>query len=311
MTETILRLHTDEVWRALDAIDAVSVLAEDLIGRTVARVDHHSRPLGALLPWTGPRPADAQVVDLVVLEHPPGTETCLVPAESLRLAGSAALAALAARALLVPGGITVAVVGTPGPSQPQLSVIARHVPDISHVALCLTGIARTTQLEPELLDQLQLSGIGLSVVDTASDAVFGANLVLVAGDTPRADLAELRLGRLARGAVLINATGRDLPATLVDRADQVVVDDLALLSTNGHRYVVAAHRAALAAHHAPRIAADLGQLLTGRDAADRQADAVVLVELLGVWELNPRLAVRIYQAAQRSGLGSPIHTNGK
>jgi len=308
MTETILQLRADEVWSALEVIDPVAVLAEELIGGTIGR-ERHDRRLGRLTPWTGPSLPDTHA-DQVVLEHPGASVTCVAPAATLRMSQSAALAALAARELLVSGGVTVAMLGASELTQPQLAVIARHVPDISHVAMCLATVGDSKRLMPRLIDQLELSGIGLSVVTSLADTVFGANLVIAASDGAMAqDLDRLRLSRLARGTVLINATGRDLPIDLVDRVDQVYVDDLGLLEANCDRYVVAAHLAGsgstveVGGGRDPRIAADIGQLLTGRHRGRRQVDDVVLVELLGVNELNTELMYRIYQAARRHGLG--------
>lgn len=280
MTEKLLKLHADEVWRAMATIDAVAVLAEDLIGRTIARHGHARRVPGRLVPWTS-RHVPGQLVEPVVLEHPMEMPVCVAPAAILRTAQTAALAALAARELLVPGGVTVAMLGTPGQVQRQLSVIARHVPDISHIAVWASGPEGVGRLDPELVDQLDLSGIGLSIAPTIENAVFGANLVIVAGDgTNGADLECLELGHLARGTVLVNATGHNLPGTPVDELNRVYVDDI-------------------------------GQLLAGRFSARRGTGEVVRVELFGgADELNVELAYRIYRAALRRGLGVHILTNG-
>ncbi len=303
MSEAILRLDHDEVWTALEAMDPVGVLAEELIDRTVGNDTRR----GELTAWTGPGAADA---DLVVLDHPDAELRCVLPAASLWTFTSAALAALAARELLVRGGVTVAMLGAGRATQPQLSVIARHVPDISHVAVYL-GRSGAASLPVRVTDLLELSGIRLSVVPTAAEAVFGANLVVTADGGMPGDMSEQRIGRLARGTVLVNTTGRDLPAELADQVDEVYVDDLSLLAANQDRHFVSAHLAAPptgtgVGHDGPRIAADLGQLLAGRRPARTHVDNVVLVELLSTHTLGARLAVRIQQAAVRGGLGTRV-----
>jgi hypothetical protein len=88
--------------------------------------------------------------------------------------------------------------------------------------------------------------------------------------------------------------------------DQVYVDDLGLLDTYSDRHVVATHRTTStsgAAAMRPRITGDLAQLLTYQDPGRRLASDIVLVELLGVHELNADLAYRIYEVATRTGLG--------
>lgn len=309
MTETILQLRSHEVWSALEVVDPVATVAESLIDRTVGRAGHGHRNPGQLISWSG---TGRNGSELVLLDHPEAAAPCVVPAQSLRSSHAAALIAIAARELLVSGGVTMAMLGPADDAQPQLSVVARQVPDISHVALCGATMG-TKEVAPKLADQLQLSGIELSVVPTVEEAVFGANLVVATSHLAhRQDLTELRIGLLARGTLLINATGHDLPDDLVDQVDQVYVDDLGLLEDHLDRHVVASHLSmpnadAAAVHRAagPRIAGDLAQLLTGRLPGRRGSD-VVLVDLLGVHELNADLAYRIYEFATRTGLGVRI-----
>ncbi|MGH3760474.1 hypothetical protein [Actinophytocola sp.] len=308
MSEKVLRLNEGEVWTALEAIDPVGVLAEELIDRTVG---NETPPAGRLSEWTDAR-ALTNGSELMVLDHPGTGVRCLLPVASLRMFHAAALAALAARELLVRGGVTVAMLGASRATHPQLAVIARHVPDISHVAVRLAAPTPST-VPVRLTEQLELSGIRLSLVSTVAETVFGANLVVTADDgSPPQDMYGLRAGELARGTVIVNTTGRDLPDELVDQVDELYVDDLSLLAANEERYFVSAHRAATAngfgdlGHPGPRIVADLGQLLSGRHHAREHVGDVVLVELLGARTPNVRLATRIQQAAQRAGLGSLV-----
>lgn len=312
MTGTVLRLRTHEVWSALEIIDPVAVLAEELIERTVGRSGRTRTAGGRLVPWDGSGPDGGQDGGQFVLhEHPDAALPCAMPAHSLRTSLAAALAAVAARELLLSSGITVAMLGSAEATRPQLSVLSRYVPDISHVAICLAGGARP--VEARLADQLDVSGIALSVVHTLTDAVFGAILIIATNHSAvHLDFDALRRGQLARGAVLVNATGRDLPDHLVDQMDQVFVDDFGLLEDHLDRSVVANHLALPTSDTAGvhefdrRITADLGQVLTGRHPGRRRTDDVVLVELLGVHELNVRLAHRIHEAATRTGLGERI-----
>jgi ornithine cyclodeaminase/alanine dehydrogenase-like protein (mu-crystallin family) len=298
MSGTVLQLRSHEVWRALEVVDPVETMAEYLIGRTVGRVGPGSESAGRLVSWRG---AGRNGTELVLLDHPDATGPCVLPAQSLRSSQVAALAAVAAREMLVSGGVTMALLGPATDTQPQLSVVARYVPDISHVALFGGPETCLEHIEPRLADQLELSGIQLSVAASVADAVFGANLVIATSHATAAlDLADLRPSQLARGALLINATGEDLPTDIVERVDQVFVDELGLLENYPHRHVVGAHRAD------PRIAGDLAQLLTDQHAGRRRSGDLVLVELLGVHELNADLAFRIYEVATQTGLGVRI-----
>src|SRR5262245_53205486 len=121
MTGAVLRLRAHEVWSALEVIDPVAVLVEDLIGRTVGGPGHTGTAVGRLVPWHGPGSDDGE---LVLLEHPGTALPCVLPVHSLRISLAAALTALAARELLTSSSATVAVVGSAEAARPQLSMLS-------------------------------------------------------------------------------------------------------------------------------------------------------------------------------------------
>lgn len=313
MTEAVLRIDADDVRRILETLDPVAVLAEELLKGTIDRPDRASGPAFGLGPWAGG--GDYLRID----SASPGLAYAM-PATALRMAHAAALCALATRELLPPGGITVAMLGTRQAIQSQLPVIARHVPDIVHVAVRVTDsdsgsgsdTEETDALEPRLVDELDLAGIGLSMVTALSDSLFGANLVVVVSEEALTDgVEQAGVNHLARGTVLVNASGHDLPTDLVDHADQIYVDDLALLPAHPDRYVVARHlrhvnsgAAWPGGHgHAPTISADLGLLLAGAHPGREQHADTLLVELLSVHAPDAHLARMIAESAVRLDLG--------
>lgn len=296
MSDAILRLSVDDVWIALEDIDAVAVVAEELIGRTVGtKIDETCR-IGVDTPEPG--------TGLVTVRHPSTGVRCVLAASGLRMARSAALTALATRELVVPGGATVAVLGATQAMQFQLALIARSVPDISHVATRVTNVARPG-LRAQLVEQLERGGIALSMASSVTDTVFGANLVVAGEEAVLQDLGTMRHTDLAAGTVLVNATGHDLPAELVDQVGELYVDDLGLLAAHQDRYFVAAHLEAVRHRNGstPRIAADLGQLLLDGHFRRVQHERPVLVELLSGDQLSGPLALQILEAALRRRLG--------
>ncbi len=301
MTRTVLRLDTDDVWSAVESIDTVALLAEELLGCAIGEAGWQP-PTGTLAPWRGD--GDEYVLLSGGDQDDPA---CAMPATSLRHVQAATLAALATRELLAPGGVTLAMLGTPDATQQELAVLARHVPDIVHVAVPVPDAAESGRIKSRLIDQLDLAGIGFSVVNSYAESLFGANLVVVtSAEAVRDGLAQTQLGHLVRGTLVVNASGQDLPDTLVDGVDLIYVDDLALLPEHTHRRFVGRHRDAEDHHHGTRaIANDLGHLLAGT-APGRAQDDIVLVELLRANELDVHLACWIADAARRGGHGTRV-----
>lgn len=293
MSGFVRQLGSDELLRALDEIDLVEVLATELSGRVTD--PGADRSGGWTLDTARSRSSGAE---LAVLSTPDADTRFALPSAHLRACRCAALTTLASQLLLSPGVVTVTVLGSGFPAHVQSAVLGRLLPDVSHVAVH-SGVAT-----PRLAQQFAAASIGLSVAPTADDAVFGATLVVVTGDEPPV----LRSTRLARGAVVVNASGRDLPAPFVDCVSSVYVDDLSLLASRPRRYLTPdAPRRALPRYH--RVEADLAQVLTAVDAGRTHRDDVLLVELLSTDRLDAYLALRVYQAVIELGLGRVLATD--
>ena len=282
MSSQTVRLSSDELWTALDDIDPVGVLLDEL--RTV--------------PAQLPRMAE----DLAVRTHPVTGARCLLPSACLRDIRTAALAALAARHLVASRVVTAAVLGWGAGAALRLAVLVRCVPDITHVAVCPgAGV----DIGPRTRDQLDLAGIGLSVVTRLSEAVRGANLV----DVLDPELCGGRLGPLANGAVVVNSVGGALPDSVVAGVDQIFVDDRGLLPA-GRRYVLAGDRGTVRTRRRGdrdrpwRIEADLTQVAAGTHPGRARLDDVLLVDLLGTDVGSAVLADRLLRSAARRGLGA-------
>lgn len=300
MVSPMLELDRDELWTALEQLNPVDLLVDELI-RRADRVDWSPHRIGRFVATQ-----DSQGTELALLEDVSTGGRCLLPAGALRAARTATLSALAARQLLAPTVVTASVLGTSPAAQLVLGVLIRHVPDVGHIAVCPVPGARAQPLASRVVDQVDLAGIGLTVTGPTREAVFGANLVVVtdAGAWP------LGIGQLPRGAVVINATGRDLPDDLVNDVDQLFVDDTGLLDENRHRYFVRAHLNGPSAQarpgvgrRRPRIEAPLGQVLKGGHPGRTRLDDTLLVELLSTQAMDAPLASELHRVALERGLG--------
>lgn len=289
MDAPTLRLGNEDLRRLVEDVDVVQAVAAAL----VARSGNHEG-------WTVPAAGGVVVGDgeTAVYESAVDGRRCEMPAAGLRGYRFAVLTVLATRHLLAPGVVTASVIGSGLELELQLVALRAHVPDVSHVAVATAGDAPPNQAVLDLLDR---DGIGLSLVDTPAAAVFGANLVVLAGGT------RLEARRLAKGAVLVNTTGVDPSAALlggvhavyVDDPDRVAADaDLAFTGPRTTRYGRRGHRC-------PPVVSDLGRVLAGEHPGRTDHDHVLLVELTGGGAgLDTVLAGRIHEAAAAAGLGT-------
>ncbi|TDV47889.1 hypothetical protein [Actinophytocola oryzae] len=270
---TVLRLRAHELPEALTGADAPRAVVDELLWQEVADNDAalSRRAIGG---W---RLHGNIGDDLTLLygEHSGGG--MLVPTTGLRAVRGAALTAAAARMFVGPQVVTVSVLGSGLAARLQILALATHVPGVSHVAVHAPD--GRSRVPSSLVEWLDGAGIGLTVAKCGADAVFGANLVVLAGPQPRASW------QLPQGAVIVNATGHEVP--LDARVDQVFVDDRRLLPGS-----------------APGTA-DLGQVLAGTHPGRDALDGVLFVDLLGTDAGGLWLTHQLYQAALRNGLGVP------
>jgi ornithine cyclodeaminase/alanine dehydrogenase-like protein (mu-crystallin family) len=263
---TVLRLRAHELPEALAGSDAPRAVVDELLWQEVAG----SCPTLSPRHLGGWRLQAGVEYTLLYSDHSHCGLMLLTPA--LRAIRGAALTAVVARTFIASGVVTVSVLGSGLAARMQITALATHVPGISHVAVHGPG-----RVPAAVAEQLALAGIGLTVATSATDAVFGANLVILAGQRSRAGWP------LADGAVVVNATGQAAPEGMSARADQVFVDDRRL--------------------HDDQRAADLGQVLAGTHPGRTAPDEVLLVDLLGMDAGGVWLAHQLYQAATRHGLG--------
>jgi ornithine cyclodeaminase/alanine dehydrogenase-like protein (mu-crystallin family) len=322
MTGSILRLSAEEVLAALQEIDPLELLSEELIGPTAATAGR--RPAGRFVAEPAASASgDAARAGLTAVEDLHTGQICLFPVSSLQMIRSAGLAGLAARQLGAPGVVTAAVFGSGVVSQVQLAVIARHLPNLSHVAVYVADAEFEHIFKRDLLDQLELAGIGLSTTADMRQAAFGANVLILAC----LDMARLEIGQVAPGMLVVNATGDDLPDDLIDRVDQLYVDDLGLLEVSQRRQFIKLHLASAGRPAEPslqhregwhrhqagwrdqrRIESDLGHVLTGKHPGRTHVDDTLLVELLSCDTVDVTLASRLQQSALKHGLGCWINS---
>lgn len=289
-TSALIQLGADDVAAALDGVDPIDTMAAQLVAKAADDADRQSGPDVRLARWRGRTASSQPGTEWVVLEHQPTGPLCVLHAVSLMAGHAAAVTGLVARTLLEPGPVTVAILGTGPAVRLQMVIITRHLRGVARIVVWPAREQGGSAIEASLLDQVDLAGIQFVVAAAVEEAVAAANLVVAVDSTPE----RIDIGTLARGSLVVNATGRGWSAGLVGAADQVFVDDATLLL-----------------HHRDRLAgrpvdADLGQVLTGRHPGRADRDHIVLVELLGCDVLNVQLAGLLHRVAIERALGTRL-----
>ncbi|WP_322750108.1 MULTISPECIES: hypothetical protein [unclassified Frankia] len=300
---TTFQISPEDVHRALDDLDPLALVVAELTGR--------KNPEGSLVVG----PVAGAGVGLsekhIAVEDPRGAVRFLLPLRALQAVRSACLAGAAARLFVPPGAATVSVLGSGLSAEMLLRMAARYVDGVSHVAVCAVGGSSEEIVTHRVVDELDLSGISFIVTSEIAEAAFGANFVGIAGKSA----VDLHIGQIAKGAVLVNCSGWDLPIGVVNGVATVYVDNLGLIEENLHRHFVRAHRSSetgtVARRHreyrSHRIAGDLRGLLSGDHVArSKPPEGILLVEVLSVGLLSTSLACQLTLAAHRLGLGNAI-----
>lgn len=303
MANAVLLLRQSDMVRALGQIDLLDVVARDLTGRLAPE-----------------RSGVSATTEVTTVNDPDNELTYQLPTPSLRMIRLAGLAGIAARHLLPPGAITAAVLGSGAAARLQLAVMAHYLPYVSHAAAHPSAVHIRHPADCDIRGSLHHAGITLSLSDDPIRTALGANLLVVAeiGWDP------LDVGHLRAGALVVNATRRDLPDALLAQVDRVCVDDLTLLEHNQHRTFVQQHLGGPPPGPDPthrwtdgwyrrrpswratrHIDTDLCHILTERHRRT-DIDDVLLLELLETATAGTHLATHLCRAAGALGLGHRI-----
>lgn len=286
MAGELRRLSALDLLDALAATDVLTPCAEELVARTDRVAD--------------PRPDVSTSAELISVAN-----EYVIPAAGLRACQSAALTGVATRALLKRGVVTAAVLGSGPYAQHQLMVIAKYLP-ASHIAVCPMG---GPTIDPRVLERISAAGIGLTLHSEVKQTLFGATLVVVTSESP----GPIRYPDLTKGALVVNASGADLPDDVVDRVDRIYADAPDLMPGCGDRYFTRRHFDASAGGghplgglvaHPPGVVVGLGKVLSGSYSTRISADEIRLVELLSAGEPDLRLAADLCRTARLLGLGA-------
>ncbi|MFI6153775.1 hypothetical protein ACIBCA_13865 [Kitasatospora sp. NPDC051170] len=237
--------------------------------------------------------------DRVMLQDERVGGVCVLPRSILRSLAVAALTALAARELLAARVATATIIGSGAPVAGVLTALVNHVVNLGEVALW-PGEGEQGWPTPKLAAHAAERGLMLSRPVELDRALLGTDLVVLAPGVDEAVHRQVDLGMLARGAVVVNASGQAPTEELTRTVGRVITDV--------PRPVAVAEpvRLGRASRPAPEPV-PLGELLRQPRAGWEFAGESVLVDLQGVPGLEVALASRLYEIALVRGLGVVRH----
>ncbi len=236
------------------------------------------------------------IVNLFALD---GTLQAVIEAHEMGAYRTGAASGVAARALAGPGPKTVALIGTGDQARTQALALSRAL-EISELRV----FSRDAK-NREAFAEHRAAALKLKVVAAASAeaAVRGADVVvtITTSTTPVLDASWVKDGALVIGAGSNFATRSELPPELVERAQTVVVDQLATARLESGD-LTAAHKAG---KFAWERATELGTVLAGQWKPPA-TPGITLFESHGLALWDVAAASTVLPAALAQGLGEEI-----
>lgn len=238
--------------------------------------------------------ADGHVRFLVVLFDLDGALEAMIEADFMGAYRTGAATAVAARALGVPAAAKVAIIGTGWQASTQALAVSRAL-DVAQIRVFSRNPEKRAIFAAEQEEQL---GIPTLAAETAEDAVRGANLVITVTTSHvpviESDWVEPDAMVAAVGSNFRNRA--EVPSELVERAQTVVVDQLAAAQLESGDLIQA--------HEAGRFdwsqAVELSSVVAGQwERPDRPGITLFESHGLAIWDVAA--ASTVVAAARKRG----------
>ena len=232
-----------------------------------------------------------------------GTPLALLDSMEITTLRTGAATAVAAKYLAGPDARTVALIGCGNQGWVQLRSVCR-VRRLTSARVYDRDRRRAEELARGLRTEL---GLEIEVSKDAASAARGSDIVVTCTSSHQ---PILNLGDVTPGA-FVAAVGADFPekqeiAPALLAASRVVVDVLDQAATFGDLH----HAIAAGAMRREDVAAELGQIVAGRASVPPNGRDVIVFDSTGMALQDVAAAAAVYERAQASGRGTPVHLAG-
>ena len=245
--------------------------------------------LGSVNPANGDRGEPTVSATVHVLDADSGRPVATLEGTTLTTVRTAAASALAVEQLARPDAASLGVIGTGVQAKAHLLALSR-VRDFTDVRLAGRSLAKAKRLAKEVADETDLR---VRVVNVESAAAASVVATCTTSYEPVLETAWVRPGAMIVSVGAFAPDRKELPTSLLDRADLVVVD---------HRDTAVAQAgpvvSALAAGElTPEQLVELGDVVVGTHAGRRTADDVIVHFSVGLGVQDAAAADAVLRAA--------------
>jgi alanine dehydrogenase len=223
----------------------------------------------------------------------------LVDYSSLNALRVGASAGLGCRYLAPARARTAGILGSSKQARALLQAIRRTVPTLERARVYSPTAEHRESFAREMTDWL---GLPIEAVATAREATLGLDIVGLANDS-RSPVIEMAW--VKPGALVVSISGGQLPADVVGAPRIVATTWESLATREPYATVVRA-----GSYSRSNVAADLGQVITGKATVREDPADIVVFELtrINIWAVS--IAQWAYDWATRQGAGTPFMLSG-
>jgi ornithine cyclodeaminase len=253
-----------------------------------------------LIPSNPARGLDAHQGIVALFDGETGVPTAVLDASAVTEVRTAAVSAVATRALARQDAAVLAILGAGVQARAHVTALA-----LERELRSVRVYAPTTLHAKAIADQAASLGVESTVAGDAEEAVRGADLIVVATSSRE---PVLRREWLAPGAH-VNSVGASLPtareldtATVADSA--LFVDSRESLRNEAGEYLLAIQEGLITGED--HVRAELGEVLAGLREGRRDPDELTLFRSLGLAIEDLAAAEHAVRTARRLGVGTEV-----
>jgi ornithine cyclodeaminase len=242
----------------------------------------------------------SHLATIVLLDHDTGALAAVMDGRYITEARTAAVSAVSVKHLARPDASVLGILGSGVQARSHLKAIC-HVRNLKDVRVWSPTPANRDRF---VTDMGEATGLPVTGAASASDAVRGADIIVIASSsrTPVIADADVSAGAHVVGVGACRPDQREMPTALVARA-KLFVDSRAAARVEAGDVLIPISEGAITQDH---IAGELGELVTKRATGRTDAKQVTIFKSLGLAVEDMVAAHLALDRARAAGLGQAV-----